>query len=737
MDPKPPATFTPPSRLVLIAIIGLPLICFLLSWIVYTYAINTTPIGKMHLDQKPSPYPDNRRGETVDTLHGQAVPDPYRWLEDEDEADVVKWMKGQNELTRAYLDSLASRPTLEKRLTELYDIDAIGVPQVHGGRYFWKEREKGQEKAVLYWREGKEGERKVLIDPNTLSEDGSTALGMWSPSRDGKLLAYSLKPNNADEATLYLMDVATGENLPGQEIEGAKYASPSWTPDSAGFYYTWLPEVPEEQIAERPGMATVRYHAVGSDPAGDPIIHEATGNPASFIGSWNSWDGATLFTSIMQGWGKNDLYYRSKDESEWQPLVVGTQQETDVEAWDGYFYYKTNIDAPRFRLLRAPATTPTQEHWEEIVPEREDAVIESWAVLGGKLVLQVLKNASSTLEVRELDGTLIREIDLPAIGNVYAIEGTPDDPTFYYGFGSFTIAPEIWAHDVVSATSTKWGEIVVPVDPKPYVVKQVWYKSKDGTSVSMFLVFRDNTFLNGQTPFLLYGYGGFQVNMTPNFISWLYPWLEAGGGFALPNLRGGGEYGEAWHEGGMLREKQNTFDDAIAAAEFLLRERYTSRDRLAVRGGSNGGLLVGALITQRPDLFRAAVCAVPLLDMVRYDQFGSGKTWVPEYGDPADKQDFEALFAYSPYHRVKNGEAYPATLFLSADSDDRVDPMHARKMAAALQDSNGGPFPMLLRVEENSGHGGGDKVSKSVDMTADWMSFLMQWLQLKPGKQKR
>jgi prolyl oligopeptidase len=727
-----------PERGTLIALLGIPLICFLLAAAVYKYAISTSSMGKLQLSGRASPYPDNRPGPTKDLLFGQEVLDPYRWLENGNEPAVAAWMDAQNQLTRAFLDSLPQRPRLIERFKELYYLDAIGAPTVMGGRWFYKRRNARQEKSLLCWRQGANGEERVLMDPSKLSEDGSMSLGTWVPSRDGRLLAYELNPNNADESTLYVMEVATGKDLPGEVITGAKYAFPSWLPDSSGFFYTWVPEVAPEQVADRPGMAQFRFHRLGTPPSEDPVVHPATHDPKTFLHGGISWDGRWLILSISHGWNRNDLYFQDlaaapPSPSAWRPLVTGKDAQTDVTDWAEHFYYRTNDGAPRFKLVRGPAGDPDPARLVEIVPQHPEAVLESAMVIGGRLVLQYLRNAHSALEIRELDGKLLRQVALPAPGEIYQLNGQPDDPLFYYGFSSFTIPPEIFETSADRADSALWARIEVPVDPTPYEVKQVWYESRDGTKISMFLIFNRNIFLNGQTPFLLTGYGGFGLSETPSFMSNLFPWLEAGGGVAIPNLRGGGEYGEDWHRAGMLHKKQNTFDDFIAAAEYLIRERYTSADRLGIKGGSNGGLLLGAAITQRPELFRAAICAVPLLDMIRYHLFGSGKTWIPEYGSPDHAEDFKHLFAYSPYHRTRAGGHYPATLFLSSANDDRVDPMHARKMAALLQQSNASPFPILLRVEAQSGHAGADQVKKAVDLSADWMAFLMNELQVDPS----
>jgi prolyl oligopeptidase len=414
--------------------------------------------------------------------------------------------------------------------------------------------------------------------------------------------------------------------------------------------------------------------------------------------------------------------------SKFEPFVVGVEALFEVEAFQDQLYVRTNDGAPRFRLFHVDPKKTKRADWIEIVPEQKDAVLDSAGVVGKHLALSWMKNASSTLEIRTLDGKPVRTVQFPVLGTSHGFQGRSDEDTAYYTFTSFTQPLQIFKTSIAKGDTSLWAEVKLPIDPSRYTVEQVWYPSKDGTKVSMFLVHRKDLVRDGSTPWLMTGYGGFNVSETPAFTSSIYPWLEAGGGYALPNLRGGGEYGEEWHKAGMLAKKQNVFDDFIGAAEFLIKEKYTSAGRLAIRGGSNGGLLMGAATTQRPDLFRAVICAVPLLDMVRYHLFGSGKTWIPEYGSAEDPAQFKTLLAYSPYHRIKPGTRYPALLMMSADSDDRVDPMHARKMVAALQSANSGAHPILLRIEQHAGHGGADLVKQAVEQSADAYSFLMHEL---------
>jgi prolyl oligopeptidase len=689
----------------------------------------------------PLTYPPTRTVDASDIYFGVKVADPYRWLEDGKSPDVQAWLAAQNKLARSYLDALPGREALEKRYAQLLRIDTITAPGRAGNRYFYMKRKASEEKSVLYWRSAADPDspEHVLIDPNQFVATNNAALGASAPTLDGRLLAYTLKPNNADEATLYVKDVESGKDLPGEVIEGAKYADPSWLPDGSGFVYTYLPPADPAHPEDRPGLAVVRYHRLGTDPKHDPVIHAKTGDATKFIGASVSRDGKWIFFVQQNGWDKNDLYYQplqgppSADLADaWKPIVVGKDFLYSLTAWQGQAYILTNEDAPRYRLFKVGLDNPRRSKWREIVPESPTVVLQGVAVVGNHLVLEELEKVTSQVEIRDLEGKSGRRLQLPGLGTVAELEGEPEHDELFYGFVNFTEPLEIFQTSVTNPAQKLWAKIEVPVDPSPYAVEQKFFASKDGAKVPMFIVHRKEILLDGSTPFLIYGYGGFGMSETPSFWAGAYPWLEAGGGFALVNLRGGGEFGEQWHQDGMLLKKQNVFDDCIAAAEYLIREGYTKPERLAVRGGSNGGLLAGAMLTQRPDLFRAVVCEGPLLDMIRYDQFGSGKTWVPEYGSPQDPEQFKALYAYSPYHHVEPRTPYPSVLFCTAANDDRVDPMHARKMAAALQAATSSPNPILLRVEAQSGHGGGDQVKKTIEYGTDIWGFLIHELVAQP-----
>ncbi|MEM1179949.1 MAG: prolyl oligopeptidase family serine peptidase [Acidobacteriota bacterium] len=710
------------------------------------------------LDDVSRAYPPTARQDIVDTLHGVEVADPYRWLEDPEGEGVAEWMDAQDAFSRRQLDQLPGRAALIERLRELSYIDDMSPPMRRGESYFYSRRHKDREKRVYYWRQGDDGAEQVLFDPNTWSEDGSVSMKGSSPSWDGKKVAYRKSFNNADAATLYVRDVATGEDLATDVIPGAKYAWPSWTPDSRGFYYVGLPTDDSIPASELPGHAELRFHRLGDDPAKDEVIFPALGDPKQFLNGGLSRDGRWLFVVIQRGWNATDLFIKdlaedsaearsepataSTDEAHspamktalehgFRPFVVGEDARYQPVWWKDRFYIFTDQGAPKGRVVVA---TPDQigqpDQWRELVAE-SDATLERAQVVGGHLVLVYGRNATSEILIRNLDGSGERRVEFPEPGSSFGLIGEPDKDRAYFYFASYTRPQQVYEMSVSSGESRLWSNMDLPVDSSKFKAEQVWYPSKDGTKVSMFIVARKDVELDGNNPTWLEGYGGFGVSIKPYFATDVATWVEQGGVYAAPNLRGGGEYGEAWHEAGMMDRKQNTFDDFIAAAEYLVKKRYTQPAKLAISGASNGGLLVGAAMTQRPDLFRAVLCGVPLLDMVRYHLFGSGKTWIPEYGSADDPEQFKTLYAYSPYHHVKKGESYPSLLMLAASHDDRVDPMHARKFVAAVQWASGaGDRPVLMRLERNAGHGGGDMVEKRVLSNADQLAFLMSELGL-------
>jgi len=685
-----------------------------------------------------NPFPA-ARGNVVDTLHGQAVADPYRSLEDMTLPATREWVTKQNEYTRTFLTALPDREAMGKRLAGLNYREGGSPPVRKGKRYFFARRHLDREKVVYYWQEGPTGAPRTLLDPNTMSKDGSVAIKGIFPTHDGKTVAYLKSANNADHATLYVMDVASGKVSTKDIIEGARYASPSWDAKGKGFYYTRIPMDPAIPAMDLPGHAAVYFHQLGTDPRTDRMVRDKTGDPRTFIGADVSRDGRWLVAAVQFGWTNVDLYFQDLTETHplWKPLAVGRGAMHSVEMHKGFFYLSTNAGAPNYRLYKIDPKKPAVAQWKEIVPEQKDKVLDGFSIVGGQLALSYISSASSRLELVDLDGKNRREIALPGLGTTAGLQGHPDDDRAFYSFSSFTSPPIVYETSVKRGGNKVFFEVKLPFDPAPFTTTQVTYKSKDGTPVSMFLIHRKDLKLDGTTPFLLYGYGGFNISLTPSFSPTRMVWLESGGAVAIPNLRGGGEYGENWHQAGMLLKKQNTFDDFLAAAQYLVDQKYTVPGKLALQGGSNGGLLVGAAMVQRPDLFRAVSCHVPLLDMVRYHLFGSGKTWISEYGSAEDPAQFAAIFAYSPYHHVVENVKYPALIMMAADSDDRVDPMHARKFVAAVQAASGSTNPVLLRVETNAGHGGGDMVKKRVESAVDEFAFLFHQLGMRfsrPGQ---
>jgi prolyl oligopeptidase len=679
--------------------------------------------------EAPSKTPSlmTRRDEAlVEVLHGEPVKDPYRWLEDEKSPEVKSWMQAQDASARAFLSALPGREALRNRIKQLAYVESMGPPVQRGRRLFYMRTHADKEKAILYTREGETGVEKVLLDPNAWTKEGTDAMGVWEPSPDGRRVAFTRKPDAADEAILHIVDVATGEWSKIDVIPGAKYAEPSWTADGKQLVYAWLPSDPSIPTAERPGYTEMRLHTLGKDPSTDVMLHPRTQDPKSFLQGSLSRDGKYLFVHIVRGWAENDIYWRRFDgkPGPFQLLVKGQNARYQVVAWKDRFYLRTDEGAPRYRIFRAQASNPARSAWKELVPEDPKHSLNNYTVVGGHLALAYLKDATTELRVATLEGKPVRTVELPGLGAASLLQGQEDLDTAYFQFSSFTVPRQVYKTSVRTGTVSLWAKISLPIEPDRFTVRQEWFTSRDGTRVPMFVVHRKDLVKDGSHPTALYGYGGFNQSMTPDFRASIYPWLESGGIYVVANLRGGGEYGKDWHEAGWRGKKQNVFDDFIGAAEFLVKEGYTKPSRLVISGRSNGGLLVGAAMTQRPDLFAGVLCGVPLLDMVRYHRFGSGMTWIPEYGSADDPEGFRVLKAYSPYHRVQKA-AYPALLMASADHDDRVDPLHARKFVAAVQRESTSGRPVLLRIETNAGHGGGDQVKKAVEQAADEWAFLL------------
>ena len=668
-------------------------------------------------------------------LHGHKISDPYRWMENADSPETLEYVRAQLAYTRSLLDPLPGREKIHARLTQLLSIGNLGTPQVGGGWYFYTRREGMQNQPVLYVRKGLNGTDRALVDVNTQAADGTVALDWWHISHDGKYVAYGTSPSGSEKSTLHVIDTATGKPL-ADTIEQTRACSLAWKLDDSGFYYTRYPKHGEFPAEEENYHRRVYYHALGSNPADDPLLF-APKNPQDWPDVSLSNDGRWLTIISERGWTQSEIYLKDlQANAEPGTVIAGKNFLYSGEVFNGVMYIVTNEDAPHYKVFAAPAETPGQSHWKPLIPESQDAVLQGVDIIGGKLVAEYEKNVSSLLKVFSVEGKPLAEVPLPGIGSVAAVGGQWDSKEAFFGFQSFTVPPTILHYDMESCKISVFTKVEAPIDSSGYEVKQVWYSSKDGTRVPMFVVSKKGLVLNGKNPTLLYGYGGFQVSETPAFSRGVYLWLEHGGVYVVANLRGGSEFGEAWHRAGMLEKKQNVFDDFAAAAEYLIAQKYTDRDHLAIMGGSNGGLLVGASITQHPDLFRAAVCQVPLLDMLRYQNFLIAKLWIPEYGSADDPKQFDFLYAYSPYHHVKPGTLYPAVLFMTADSDTRVDSMHAKKMAALMQAEakNGADpnRPILLRIEPKAGHGQGKPLTKQIEESTDIWSFLFWQLEVKP-----
>ena len=666
---------------------------------------------------------ESREGGAADTLHGRVISDPFRWLEDFESERAQAWIETQQELADSVLGEVANRDSIRARLSALFDIPHLGDLCLRGDRLFIRKREGDQEQQVLYVQSGLEGEPVKLIDPDRLGEGAPITLDWWYPSVDGALLAYGLSVGGSERSTLRVMDVATRRALP-DTIPRTTLASLAWRPDGAGFYYTRFPAVGDVPEGEEFFHRRVYYHALGTDYIDDPLVFGEGFDMRGWTGVSISTNGRFLIGYAVYGSARNDLFVRDLGADEgWTPIVEGV----DAQSWgipvENDLYMLTTQDAPNGRIVRVDLTDPRPETWVEIVPEVEHS-IESYMYAGGHLLVDYLENAHERVAVFAADGKHVADIPLPDMASISDWSGDWRGDDVFLNIGSYLLPPTVLRYNLEDGTATTHMTVDAPIDADRYVTEQVWYPSRDGTEISMFIVRRKDLPLDGDNATILSGYGGFDTSITPNFARSRYFWLEQGGVYAAPNLRGGGEYGDAWHRAGMLAEKQNTFDDFIGAAEWLIANGYTSPSRLAVRGGSNGGLLVTAFLTQRPDLAAAAVADVPLTDMTRFHLLYAGSIWTPEYGSPEDPEAFEWLYGYSPYHNVEDGTEYPAVLLTTAETDTRVHPSHALKMAARLQEATSSAQPILLRYERSAGHAMGVRMSTMLDEYVDYYAFL-------------
>jgi prolyl oligopeptidase len=675
-------------------------------------------------------YPVTQRQDVVETQFGVAVADPYRWLEEDvrENPKVRQWVAEQNALTFSYLATLPARGIFERRMTELFAFERYGVPVKEGGRYFYTRNTGLQNQNVLYMREGLDGAPRMLIDPNGWSQDGATAMAEWAPSEDGKKLLYSVQEGGTDWRIVRVLDVDSGQVLP-DEVKWVKFAELAWAKDGSGFYYSRFPEPRAgQQFQSLNEKQAVYFHRLGTPQSQDRLIFAQPDRPKLSNTAQISDDGRWLIVTSSEGTDERyEITLIDLAQAKPAPRRFVTSMENDwryIGNQGNVFYWVTNQGAPRLRIVATDVSRPVGEA-RQIVPE-DEATLDSAALVGDRLIVSYLVHASTEVRSFGLDGGQMSKMTLPGLGSVGTFSGEPGDPEAFYSFTSFNYPTTIFRYDSGSGETSIWAQPKVAFSPGDFDVSQRFYTSKDGTRVPMFLVHRRGLDLDEGHPTLLYAYGGFNVSMTPAFSTSRIAWMEQGGVLAVANIRGGGEYGKAWHDAGRLANKQNVFDDFIAAAEYLIAEGITSKDQLAIQGGSNGGLLVGAVVNQRPDLFAAALPAVGVMDMLRFNRWTAGRYWVDDYGYPDREADFRTLWRYSPYHNIRSGRDYPAILVTTADTDDRVVPGHSFKYTAALQASDTGDKPKLIRIETRAGHGAGKPTEKIIEEYADMWAFIAQ-----------
>ena len=681
-------------------------------------------------------YPPAPRSAQVDDYHGTKIADPYRGLENADAPPTQKWVEQENQLTFSYLAKLPGHDAIRKRLTELWNFEKFTGLFKAGKNYFYSHNTGLQNQSVIYVMDSLKGAPRELLDPNKLTKDGTAALDGQSVSWNGKLWGYAVAQAGSDWAEWRVRDVATGKDSPDL-IQWMKGSSLAWTADDRGFYYSRFPTPPAGKLLTVAALdQKVYYHKLGDAQTADKLVYERPDHPTWSIEPEVMEGGRYLVLFIYPGVeGKNLLAYQdlSAETPRTVDLISTVEHSYNPIASIGtVLYVQTNDAAPRGRVIAIDLSRPQRANWKEIVPEREET-LDGAQIADGKLLLSYMKDAHSVARLVTLEGKPVAEVEMPGIGTAEWSPARLRDKEMFYGFVSFTIAPRLYRLDLETGKSTVVRESKLPFDASPYETRQVFYNSKDGTRVPMFLCYRKGLKLNGLNPTLLYAYGGFNIAETPHFNAAIAEWLRMGGVYALANLRGGSEYGEAWHQAGMRAKKQNVFDDFIAAAEWLIANKYTSTPKLAIFGGSNGGLLVGAVLNQRPDLFGAAMPAVGVMDMLRFHKFGFGTQWVGEYGSPDNPDDFKVLRAYSPLHNIRKGVAYPPILITTSDHDDRVMPGHSLKYAATLQQAQEGPAPILIRIETRAGHGAGKPTSKLIDEWADRLTFLAGALKMDVG----
>jgi prolyl oligopeptidase len=681
-------------------------------------------------------YPKAKKVDHVDDYHGTKVADPYRWLENPDADDTRAWVEAENKLTFAFLDQIPQRAKLKERLTKLWNYEKYLPPFKEGGRYFYYKNDGLQNQNVLYVTDTLEGAPRVLLDPNKLSVDGTVALSGLAISHDGKLMAYSLSSSGSDWQEWKVRDVTSGKDLE-DHLKWSKFSGASWTLDNKGFFYSRYDEPNEKtKLEDANYFQKLYYHRIGTRQAEDVLVYERKDQKEWGFGGSVTEDGRYLIINVWQGTSpKNLLFYKDLKTKDAKVVELVKDFEASysfIGNDGGIFYFRTDLKAPRGRVIAIHTEKPEKTNWQELVAESTDTIDGESGVsfVNDQFIVPYLKDARSNIKVFDQRGKLIREVELPGIGTVQGFGGKRKDKETFYLFTGFTTPTTVYRYDLPAGKSTVWRAPKVDFNPNDYETKQVFYTSKDGTKIPMFITHKKGLKLDGNNPTYLYAYGGFNVSLTPAFSISNLVWMEMGGVYAQPNLRGGGEYGEAWHEAGTKLKKQNVFDDFIAAAQWLIANNYTSTPKLAIGGGSNGGLLVGACMTQRPDLFGAALPAVGVMDMLRFQKFTIGWAWTSDYGSSDNADDFQALYKYSPLHNIKPGTAYPPTLVTTADHDDRVVPAHSFKFAATMQEAQVGSQPILIRIETKAGHGAGKPTAKIIEEIADKWGFLVKVLRM-------
>lgn len=695
----------------------------------------------MQYSDKPLLYPNSKQVDQVDDYYGTKVADPYCWLENPDSEETKVWVEAQNQVTFGYLGEIPAREKIKQRLTQLWDYEKFGIPFKEGlseagaqrDRYFYFKNDGLQNQSVLYTLNSLDDEPRVLLDPNKLSEDGTVALSGVAISEDGKLMAYGLSTSGSDWQEWKVRDVETCVDLPDY-LKWIKFSGASWTQDNQGFFYSRYDEPNEKTKLEDVNyFQKLYYHQLGKPQSEDVLVYHRPDQKEWGFNGGVTEDGRYLIISIWLGTDpRNLVFYKDLTDPNAQVVELISEFEANfsfIDNDDSVFWFQTDLDAPRSRVIAIDINHPSCDQWQELIPQ-VDETLEGVSLLNNQFVASYLKDAYTQIKIFDLNGSFIREVTLPGIGSAGGFDGKRYDTETFYSFTSFTTPTTIYRYNMVSGETTVFRQPQVDFNPDDYETQQVFYSSKDGTQVPMFISYKKGIKLDGNNPTCLYGYGGFGISLTPGFSVSNLVWMEMGGVYAVPNLRGGGEYGEEWHQAGTKLNKQNVFDDFIAAAEWLIANKYTSSVKLAIFGGSNGGLLVGACMTQRPDLFAAAIPAVGVMDMLRFHKFTIGWAWTSDYGSPDDPEEFQALYAYSPLHNLKPGTSYPATMITTADHDDRVVPAHSFKFAAALQAAHVGEKPVLIRIETKAGHGAGKPTAKIIEEIADRWAFLVRTLDI-------